>query len=372
MVEMRRARTRMKSLRSLIAIGGVAAMAFGVAQATGTMAVPTDAVNSTGAQVATGNFYPTPLPVGNISCSNNGLSGFRDITMSWPAAGAGTSFKVFVVQGTSVKDGPWYQAGTSRNINWDYKGSGTYHVVVQAVSDADTTIAVAAREVSSGSLRSAFYHNGLNDMNCTGNPWRIENQDWENAKFWDPATPDPNGSAARGMAPEVFEMDLEQDLTEAPKADGTTTQVPATTPETSTTTQTPTTTPTMEAPPTTTTESATPTTTTTVAPTTTTTTTTPPKLAVVALSAPEVSTSGATATLVQTDTGAAVVVTNSSGAEISSTPVSSNAELKWDSDGQLWIVDGGTIYKVSSSGTATTVTAADAPADIATWIDGLQ
>ena len=68
MIEMRRASTRMKSLRSLIAIGGAAAMAFGLAQASGTLANPTDVVNSTGAQVATGNFYPTPLTAGPISC----------------------------------------------------------------------------------------------------------------------------------------------------------------------------------------------------------------------------------------------------------------------------------------------------------------
>ncbi|WP_254923066.1 hypothetical protein [Rhodococcus sp. OK302] len=75
----------------------------------------------------------------------------------------------------------------------------------------------------------------------------------------------------------------------------------------------------------------------------------------------------------QTSAGVAVVVTNSAGKEISSTPVGATAEVKWQSDSEvLWIVDGTDIYQVSSSGKSTKATAADAPADIAAWIDGLK
>ncbi|OYD66698.1 hypothetical protein [Rhodococcus sp. OK302] len=383
MVEMRRARTRMKSLRSLIAIGGAAAIALGVAQATGTLAVSTDAVNSTGAQVATGNFFPTPLPA-SIDCDTSGTANWdAKAKVTWPSAGAGYGYKITLSLNATGTDEVIYQTGTSLGPfrMYDYVGawnntgpvnSKSYRVFVQTVHIASGST-WETRQVSSGSVSWTVFSFSTNSTHCTGSGFRVDNQGWENNTTWDPTTPDPNGSAARGMAPEAFEMDVEQGLTADPEVKGTTTQVPTTTPAAPTTsTQTPTTTPTTEVPTTTTTESATPTTTTTVAPATTTTTTTPPKPPVVALSAPEVSTSGATATLVQTDAGAAVVVTDSAGDEISSTAVSSSAELKWDSNGQLWIVDGGNIYRVSSFGTATTVTAADAPADIAAWIDGLQ
>ncbi|GAB6925425.1 hypothetical protein JCM9803A_58750 [Rhodococcus erythropolis] len=336
MIEMRRASTRMKSLRSLIAIGGAAAVAFGLAQATGTLANSTDAVNSTGAQVATGNFYPTPLPVGNISCSNNGWAGFRDATMSWPSAGPGTSYKVSVVQGTSVKGGPWYQTNTSRNFDYGTGGLGTYNIVVQVVSDTDLSILPVNRQVSSGSLRSAFYHNGAQDTTCSGNPWRLENQAWENVSTWDPTTPAPNG------ANPLSRMQAEAMVPNEPDAlETTTTQAPSTSETVDPTTSTE---------PTSTTEATTTTAPSTTTPAPTTPATTSPETAPSADPKPVLTDTVESGGLTGgwTAGGNKVAVVDADGNELASGRVESGSTLHWY-DGQLWIVGATEVYRIMES-----------------------
>ncbi len=192
MIEMRRASTRMKSLRSLIAVGGAAAMAFGLAQATGTLANPTDVVNSTGAQVATGNFYPTPL-TSTVNCSTSGGADLlgRRANLSWPAVPGVTGYKVVFVR----KSDPSYIARTDNLSASQTSISGITHGSRNVMWARVYTVNGPA--ISSGFMSSVeITHKDLvsNRTECEGNRGpQLANQAWENTNTWNPATPAPNG-----------------------------------------------------------------------------------------------------------------------------------------------------------------------------------
>ncbi|MFI7161718.1 MULTISPECIES: hypothetical protein [Rhodococcus] len=335
---MRRASTRMKSLRSLIAIGGAAAMAFGLAQTAGTLANPTDAVNSTGAQVATGNFYPTPLTSGPISCWYEApwydtITG-RRVSISWPPVAGATGYKVVFVR----KSDPNYVVRVD-----NLPASQTS---ITGITHGDRNLMYARVHTVNGSVISSGYktsveitHKDLtsNRTECQGGTGpELANQAWENVSTWNPTTPAPNG------ANPLSRMQAEAMVPNEPDAlETTTTQAPSTSETVDPTTSTE---------PTSTTEA-----TTTTAPSTTTPAPTTPET-----TSPE-TTPSADPKPVLTDTvesggltggwtagGNKVAVVDANGNELASGRVESGSTLHWY-DGQLWIVGATEVYRIMES-----------------------
>lgn len=332
MIEMRRASTRMKSLRSLIAIGGAAAMAFGLAQTTGTMANPTDAVNSTGAQVATGNFYPTPLTA-SIGCSTSGSVTSQRGNPYWSAVPGATGYKVELMNrsNNTVKDTKTF---TSTQLQWS------------SVSDSDRTGLYIRVYTINGPMTSSGYTTGAGmsfkdwvsgRTACEGSSSTSKpNQVWENTNTWDPTTPAPNGSNPLSRMQAEAMVPNEPDALEA-----NTTQAPSTSETVKSTTSTE---------PTSTTE-----TTTTTAPSTTTPAPTTPET-----TSPE-TTPSADPKPVLTDTvesggltggwtagGNKVAVVDADGNELASGRVESGSTLHWY-NGQLWIVGATEVFRIMES-----------------------
>lgn len=330
MVEIRRARTRLRSVRSLIAIGGAAAMAFGLAQTTGTMANPTDAVNSTGAQVATGNFYPTPLTVGAINCWYDApwydtVTG-RRVSISWTPVPGATGYKVVFVR----------QSDPNFVVRVDDLGAN--QTSISGISHGSRNVMYARIHTVNGSVVSSGYRTSVeithkdlvsNRTECQGGTGpELANQAWENTRDWDPTTPVPNGLQARGIAPEAMEMDSQPGVTEETQAGQTTTPEPTST---------------TQAPDSTTTEAPT-SATTTPAPTTSpeTTPAEDPKPLLTAT----VESGGLTAGW--TAGGNKVAVVDADGNELASGRAESGSTLHW-LDGQLWIVGDTEVYRIMES-----------------------
>jgi hypothetical protein len=318
----------MKSLRPLIAIGGAAAKALGIAQATGTMAVSTDAVNSTGAQVATGNFCPTPLTAGPVNCWYDApwydtVTG-RRVSISWPPVPGATGYKVVFVR----KSDP--------NFVVRVNDLGANQTSISGITHGSQNVMYARIHTVNGPVVSSGYktsveitHKDLvsNRTECQGGTGpELANQAWENTRDWDPTTPDPNGSAARGVAPEAMEM--QQDVIEETKAGQTTTPEPTST---------------TEAPDSTTTETPTSATTTPVATTSPETTPTEDPKPVLTNT---LESGGLTAGW--TVGGNKVAVVDADGNELASGRAKSGSALHW-LDGQLWIVGDTEVYRIMES-----------------------
>ncbi|MCJ0901888.1 hypothetical protein [Rhodococcus sp. ARC_M6] len=329
MFDLRRARAGKLSVRSLIAVAGVAAATFGMAQTTGTMANPTDAVSTTGSQLATGNLFPTPLIPENQFCYTKGSGKNQTVTLEWTAVPGATGYRVEFYDST----------------NSNPSGVPAQTVIVPRVTGIDFEADRWARirtlngpAVSSGykaaGMTWEYSWSGVGNFSkCSGNYRQVANQLWEDTYEWDPATPDPNGTAARGMAPEVMSIDSPQELIEppieAPTAYGTTTPAPTTT---------------TEAPDSTTTTEAPSSSTTTPAPTTSpeTTPTEDPKLVLT----DTVESGGLTAGW--TVGGNKVAVVDADGNELASGRAESGSTLHWF-DGQLWIVGSTQVYRIMES-----------------------
>ncbi|WP_092803699.1 hypothetical protein [Rhodococcus globerulus] len=327
MFDLRRARGGKLSARSLIAVAGVAAATFGLAQATGTMANPTDTVNAT-AQVATGNFYPTPITP-KVLCKELGTAGIKRVTVSWDAVPGATQYRLKIVRDNNPNEVLYNEVYPASQLSrTDFR--------ISSYKGAYARVYTINNGVESSGWRGVGIQSATGvDTWCTNNPSYSANADWENVSTWDPTTPDPNGAAARGMAPEMMEMDSELENTEAGE---TTTSAPTTT---------------TEAPDSTTTEGSTTSTTT---PGTTTPGTTTPDVT----TAPE-TTPTENPKLVLTDTvesdgltagwtlgGNKVAVVDADGKELASGRAESGSSLHW-LDGQLWIVGDTEVFRIMVS-----------------------
>lgn len=186
MSRLQRLRARALSLRGGVAIGGAVVMAASLTQVAGTLAAP-DVVRTAKMPIASANYYPTPLPA-SISCSNSNTVGFRRANLSWPQPSpAGTYlFEVTVYrQDGTIHKGPLTQSDANYSQKDDYSGKQTFHVAVKVINASSGS----GNNKSSGEIRHAIYHNGLNDTNCTGTPWGFDsNQPWENTYDWTPGT----------------------------------------------------------------------------------------------------------------------------------------------------------------------------------------
>ncbi|MCJ0901935.1 hypothetical protein [Rhodococcus sp. ARC_M6] len=331
MFDLRRARAGKLSVRSLIAVAGVAAATFGLAQATGTMANPTDAVSTTGSQLATGNFYPT-LITPQVTCKELGTAGIKRVTVSWGAVQGATQYRLKIVRDNNPNEvlaNDVYPASQLSRTDFrisSYKGA---YARVYTINNG----------VESSGWRGIGIQSATGvDTWCTNNPSYSANQTWEDTHVWDPATPDPNGSAARGVAPEAMEMDSDQDVTDETTAGETATPDPTTTttapastttePPTSSTATPGTTTPGTTTPDATTSPETTP--------------TENPKLVLTGT----VESGGLTAGW--TAGGNKVAVVDADGKELASGRVESGSTLHWN-NGQLWIVGATEVYRIMES-----------------------
>ena len=200
-----RIRKQAMSLRGGIAVAGALAVAVSLTQVAGTMAAPDLEPRTAKVPIATANYYPTPLPDTNISCRNSGTLNLK-ATFSWeaPSLPGNYRYRVTVWDGDEVKAGPWVQDNRERPLNWNYEDRGTYHIAVQVINYENGV----DNATSSGELRRALWHDGLNRVNCTGDPWRVANQPWENSQSWSPGAEtlgigQPLVNALRGGAVEA-------------------------------------------------------------------------------------------------------------------------------------------------------------------------
>lgn len=337
MIEMRRASTRMKSLRSLIAIGGAAAMAFGLAQATGTLANPTDAVNSTGAQVATGNFYPTPL-TSSVTCTTYWGTWDWDPRgdIAWAAVPGATGYYVEVMNrsNNTVKTSKTFSSTEARTWRLADDGRTGLYVRVYTLNGPAKSSGFAVAPNGQG----MSFKNWVNSKTqCEGGAGTgVGNQAWENVSTWDPSTPAPNGAnplsrmQAEAMVPNESDA-LETTTTQAPSTsetvDPTTSTEPTSTTEATTTTAPSTTTPAPTTPETTSPE---------------TTPSADPKPVLTDTVESGGLTGGWTAG------GNKVAVVDADGNELASGRVESGSTLHWY-DGQLWIVGAAEVYRIMES-----------------------
>lgn len=329
-------------VRKLTILGISALAVLGATQVSGTAAAFThDGFAKSGALTLAANITPPPA---SVRCDH--YVNTNDARVKWTHLGPRYRYEVRYMwtgqtapmQTWSVDPGVGAAAGTevSRDISSEHAGysvgtSYTYTVRIYTIERSNNQVSATWNGWNVSQGASSVY------VSCSGPASGVQGFS--------------GGDVARGVSPTTTTSAAT--ATTAPATSTTTTTDVIPTTETSTSA----------------TESATPTTSTSA----TTTTTTPSKEVSIAVGDPETSSNGDTATLMQTSAGVAVVVTNSAGKEISSTPVGATAEVKWQSDSEvLWIVDGTDIYQVSSTGKSTKATAADAPADIAAWIDGLK
>ncbi|OYD66705.1 signal peptidase I [Rhodococcus sp. OK302] len=335
------------SLRKLTILGVSALAVFGATQVSGTVAAFTiSSVAKSGQLKVNSNIVPAPS---DVTCTTNGIGGSQSATVKWPHLGP--AFKYVAKY--------YYRNGSSDTFWKDYP-------VDPGVAAAVGSEVSITMKYTDGGYSGTGYMYTVRVVSVN----RITTQtgtDWRGYNLWQPGAQTSIGCDSANAGVQSL-----QALQDSPTAESrmiAPTTSPTTTPTVTTTAPVTTDVATTTKTSTSATESATPTTTTSA----TTTTTTPSKEVPIAVGDPETSSNGDTATLMQTSAGVAVVVTNSAGKEISSTPVGATAEVKWQSDSEvLWIVDGTDIYQVSSSGKSTKATAADAPADIAAWIDGLK
>lgn len=236
MFDLRRSRPRKLSVRSMIAVAGVAAATFGLAQATGTMANPTDAVTTTGSQVATGNFYPTP-PVKGLYCHVKSVNWQNQAHVDWakPDGPGPYSYRWEIYRkdrttlvDSGVTSNPWKENRASSLPDNDW-----YLLRVKTINNGVESSGWQGVEIKRISGIQASCGGGVR--------WDQNNAAWENTTTWDPTTPAPVGNplargggdvqAQRIATDAVVTEDSEADVTTTPETPTSTTEAPTTTTE---------------------------------------------------------------------------------------------------------------------------------------------
>ncbi len=187
-------RAKAPSTRAMLAIGGAAAVAVGVVQTTDTLAANTDAVVADASQIATQNYFPTPLP-SSISCSESGLAGFKKANVSWPSAGPGMTYRVTLWNEslTSASKGPSYQTGTGWTLSVNYDLSWNNYVLTVQTVNTESGTTDANRIYSSGFRRITLGSNGQRNGTCQGGAGVSANQTWEDQTAFTPSAPAQRG-----------------------------------------------------------------------------------------------------------------------------------------------------------------------------------
>lgn len=190
-------RARVKSWRTAAAIAGVAAMTVTLGQSVSTLATPNAAVSTTGSQVATGNFFPTPLTA-NVRCETNApwydlVTGKR-ADVSWDAVPGATGYLLELV---SVDTGVVWSseelpASTRSKTRITDSEKQRIYARVRTVNGP----AVSSGYRSQSGTIVARWLTDRTECESQASPGSSGNQGWEDTTVWNPALPAP-ASAGR-------------------------------------------------------------------------------------------------------------------------------------------------------------------------------
>lgn len=191
-------RARMTSWRIAIATVGVAAMAVTLGQSVSTLANPNEAVSTEGSQIATGNFFPTPL-TSEVRCQTTGGGNLvaRRAEVSWNAVPGATGYILELVQ--------WDSNNPNATVRQTYTRSAS-ETSLSGIQDTGRNVLYARVRTVNGPAVSSGYATppqriswkdifGRTECENTGHPG-VPNQPWENTSEWNPALPAP---AAAGL-----------------------------------------------------------------------------------------------------------------------------------------------------------------------------
>lgn len=213
-------RARMKSWRTAVAIVGVAALAVTLGQSVSTLANPNEAVSTDGSQIATGNFFPTPL-VTNVRCETNApwydsVAG-RRADVSWNAVPGATGYILELVQWDSTNPNATVRHTFTRNAG---------ETSVTGIADSGRHVLYARVRTVNGTAVSSGYATppqriswkdnwtGRTECENTSHPG-VPNQPWENTTSWDPESPAPASALGEtGMAAQRSALAAELDQTD--------------------------------------------------------------------------------------------------------------------------------------------------------------
>lgn len=226
-------RDRLPSKRAALALGGVIATIVGVSATTDTMAASTDSSTATASQIATQNFFPTPLAA-SLTCSTTPHGAFeitkRRVTYSWPAIAGVTGYRLEIINRSD---------GASVLQTYDYNQSTT---TSGEVSDSSRKgIYARLRTLNNGAVSSGYtvsnsgasfkdYVSGRTECEGTTGT-NLANQTWENQAGWTPSSPAVNGRASRVLSPRG---DSEGETTTSTEPSATPSKTPSTSDATST------------------------------------------------------------------------------------------------------------------------------------------
>ncbi|GAA3513029.1 hypothetical protein GCM10022294_24450 [Dietzia aurantiaca] len=186
-------RARMKSWRTAVAIAGVAAMAVTLGQSVSTLANPNDAVSTDGSQIATGNFFPTPL-TSAVRCRTTGShpAAYR-AEVSWDAVEGVTGYILELVQ--------WDSNNPNATVRHTHPVTAPT-TSVSGIADTGRHVLYARVRTVNGPAVSSGYATPPQRISfkawlgsetwCenTGHPG-VPNPPWEDTTEWNPASPAP-------------------------------------------------------------------------------------------------------------------------------------------------------------------------------------
>ncbi|MGB3708270.1 hypothetical protein [Gordonia sp. (in: high G+C Gram-positive bacteria)] len=180
-------RSKIPSKRALLAIGGVVAIAGGALASTDTLAASTDAANANVSQIASENFFPTPLP-GDISCKRvyDGLAVKTGANFSWPTV-PGMKYKVLVLRDNNPNSVRTSFFTTDTSYRYVASGAGSDRVRVYSVNIASGSTD-ANRAVSSGFVSWSTYASSGSYTDCSSKFLDAPNETWEDQSAWAPAS----------------------------------------------------------------------------------------------------------------------------------------------------------------------------------------
>lgn len=217
-------RTRMKSWRTAVAVAGVAAMAVTLGQSVSTLANPNDAVSTDGSQIATGNFFPTPLTAG-VTCRTNpsGAPAWdRRAEISWDRVPEATGYVLELLV--------WNSDNPNTAIRQRFEVPATQLSVGGIVDEGKEQLYARVRTVNGPAVSSGYstpverishktWVNNRTECENRGHPG-VPNPPWENTTVWNPASPAPSSAgqaavmAAQRSAPAAELDQVEEDPAE--------------------------------------------------------------------------------------------------------------------------------------------------------------
>lgn len=187
-------RARGKSWRAAVALAGIAAMAVPLGQSVSTLAQTNKTVETSGSQVATGNFFPTPL-TGRVWCTTTGsnwnVAGKR-AEISWDAVPGATGYRMELIDRSSGELWDTRDVGSATTTIGGISavwGSNRYGLYARVRTMNGTAIS-SGFTVSNIGMSFKDYVSGRTE--CEGpTGTSAPNDDWEDTTQWDPSTPPP-------------------------------------------------------------------------------------------------------------------------------------------------------------------------------------